>query len=107
MKRLKFKRVDFSNDDNKDFRFLVLVSLGIGASRVARNFGWSAQTGYYRLKKAKIKATDYRNGQGLIGRKVLKEARLVEFDDAKGIVRAYLDRKGLSESPYKNGKVRR
>lgn len=62
--------------DPDDFHCVLLASLGLSAKVISAQTGLSIPRIYYRLKKAQIRITHYRNGTSPIAQMVIENSKI-------------------------------
>lgn len=66
------RAVDFHNNVS-DFKCALLGAMGFSTQFITEKTGLSGSQIVYRLNKAGVKRTDYRNGKGKVARFVLRQ----------------------------------
>lgn len=57
----------------EDFETIMLASMGLTAKAITKRSGYSVGQVYYRLRKAGVKITDYRNGTSVFAQLVMEQ----------------------------------
>ena len=75
------RRVNLLADD--DFKCAIMGSLGFSTNLIMRHTEFTPWQVGYRLRKAEIRRSDYRNGESAVAESMLQNARVIAIPDVK------------------------